>query len=122
MTNSKLPKTGIVFYLAKKYRDPNEVYVPMSLEQWNDLRSYEPGKFTLDYDDYIRLVDRPGFEARPTGSYLELASQIYHLKEEYAQVVEESRTAVIERLKEIEQQADFVRWVPSDVVDQIKAI
>lgn len=98
-----------MFYLV---RTPEaKEYVPMSYETWQDLKSLEPGKFTLDYEDYIRLIDKPQFDAMGSGPTLK--SMLYSV------TTKEAKTNTLRSIKSVEQLTDFIDWVPSNIPDLI---
>jgi len=43
---------GLIFYYIK---NEFKEYVPISKETWQDLKSYEPSKFTKPYEEYVEI-------------------------------------------------------------------
>lgn len=43
---------GLIFYYVK---NEFKEYVPITKELWEDLKSYEPSKFTKPYEEYVEI-------------------------------------------------------------------
>ena len=51
------PENGILFYLTEPSDDYDKTYIPPTLSEWEHMKSYEPGKFQLGYNDYVRIKE-----------------------------------------------------------------
>ncbi len=107
----EIPLVGTLFFLKKRERTELGEYIPMTKEVHDDLKSFEPGKFTLDYEDYIRLVDKPNYERLKDNNEIstkEVSSFFYNIKE--------SKDKVRKRISEVETSNDFISWLASENV------
>jgi len=113
-----MPNVGMLFYFSKFEKKDIVGYEPMSMEVFNDLKSFEPGKFTLEYDDYIRLIDKPNYDRiKLNNEYcnMELQTFLYDITNEI------SRQKTKERIINLEKSDKFISWGKSEeIVSEFK--
>ena len=92
----------IKYYFVKFDKENRQKeYIPMSQEKYDDLKAYEPTKFTLDIDTYNR-IKKEEFDKDLKIDYQVSLETV---------IVDNSDKNYVKNIKEIEMRKDFIKWI-----------
>ena len=111
-------KTGVLYYFDRPDPDVSqEMYEPVSYENWKLLRELEPTKFTLDYKGYCQLkleqYTKEVEDRKKTAFYLKSVFYSVH-----PEMIENTRKS----LRKIIESPFFEKWVRTEDSQMVNII
>jgi len=115
MSKEMLKKYGVLYYLQKMdKRISEQLYEPISYEQWKLLRELEPTKFRNDYGWYVQSK-KEQFELeveRRKNCEFEIMSKHYSL---HPSDIDKTKQSI----RDIQSNERFEKWYNEGVVEAI---
>ena len=115
MSKEIFDKDGVVHYLQKIDKNVSEqLYEPVSYEQWKMLRELEPTKFIFDYDSYVKAKKEQFENEIERRKNCEFEVMAYQYSLHPADIDKTKQT-----IKDIQSSERFEKWYSGDLVESI---